>query len=827
MTAPETPQKASLRTTLTVALAGLGVVLFIAPVLFVQFVLTPEWIDENVVPKIEEAIGREIKFEEIRLGFRGLQLKNLQISEDPAFRRDDEPHFATLDNMVLAVEFLPLLHRQVVIREIVLGDPLIVVHRNAENVWNVSSLAHGSPADEPIESEASPSEEGAEEASSTESESGGLTFAAENVRLQNARVIFIDEARDGRSRIELRRVQFTSGGVSMDHPFDLDATFEVLPGDGQPITAAVSGTVSASPPSFDLKASTGPIDVDDVLAGLGRTDSSDSETQDPSSTEHEPLDPGINAALELNIARISVSGLTAEPIQLKADLQEGQLNVHELSLGIFEGSARGSATIDLTQKKPRYAVQLLLENLSLPLLLDTDATSRVLAKSGEFDGKLTAVGTGVPDGQAMARGELAPGQKFLIESVALTEGTIGYTPLGESSPTLALTDVELSVPALYLDKASTGRLAATVVTAGSASSQLQLDALINIAKGTSELTARIDSLDIDALQAALSSADSTAPPAVAPSPTDAAGPDSSENSKDVGASQLDRWKIEARTDIDKVRIASMDGSELHAAVRYEGGVVAIDALSLNLAEGRVESSGSASVGDLPSPFDFKVAVKQLSIAELLRPYDTAGWGDAEGIIGLKADLRGTRQNEGSLEESLNGAIQVDIPEGSFTGAPILKTLATFTGVPELAALQMKDSGGRFLVTNGRVETKRFLLGGDEHRIIILGEAGLDGSLDVEAKVGVSPTAENQPKLAGIDLGSDLLRASDGWAEIPVAVGGTLSSPVPSLPKRSLVEKAKELIPNLGQKVGGEVGELLRGLGGLFGSEDDSPQTPDP
>lgn len=819
MSALETPQKAPLRTTLTVALAGLVLVLLLAPVLFVKFVLTPEWIDEHVVPEIEAAIGREIEFEDIRLGFRGLQLKKLSISEDPAFQRDEDPQFATLDNMVLAVEFLPLLRRRVVIREIVLGDPLIVVHRNQQGVWNIASLARAADgtSSDAVATNALNTATAIAEISASDSEAddndrgAGLSLAADDIRLQNARVIFIDEAQNGRSRVELRRVQLTAVGVSAEKPFDLDATFEVLPGNGQPIAGSLLGTIDPTAPSFDLVATTGAIDIDNIRAGLRlRQDAvakhgSNSGNKGPS----QPLHPGFNAALDLTVESVTVQGFTTQAIKLIAKLEDGLLDLSQVAVGVFEGSATGSAAFDLTEKDPRYTVQLLLEDLSLPRILDADAASRVVAKSGEFDGKLTAVGVGAPDFDAMAKGQLKPGQKFLIESVRLSEGVIGYTPPGESSPTLALTDVELSVPALYLTKASTGHLQATIVTTGSESSKLKVDALLNIAKASAEITARIDNLDIDALRAATttgSASEGSQPKPPASAKTNTATP----------------WEVTMVADIDKIRLGSMDGGDLHTSARYHHGVLSVDALSMDLGEGRIETSGSTKLGDASSPYDLKVVAKQLSIAQLLAPYKDSSWGTVIGKVDLEADLRG----QATDNKTLNGAVQLDLSDGQFIGVPILKTLAAFTSVPELADLQFDNSGGRFSIDDGTISTKKFLLGGDDQRIIFLGEASLDGAVDLEAQIGVSPDAEHQPKLAGVaDLGSDLLRSKDGWAELPIAVDGTFDSPRPSLPRRSLLEKAAGLLPKVAtEKLGDEVGGLLRNLGDFFGSGDKAEPT---
>ncbi len=219
----ETTDTKSRWITLQVAVAALFVLMIVAPVFIVKFVLTPEWVDENVVPEIEKAIGREVEFEDLGLGFRGLSLKRLSVSENPAFARADLPEFASLDRLVLRVKLLPLLRRRLIISQIVLADPVIVVHRDAEGAFNFSTLGeHGETetgeGQAPEAAEAPPEQDAGDTGEDEDAGEAGLAIVAERIRLQNARVIFINETAEGRAqeKIELRRFNLVAQGFSLE-----------------------------------------------------------------------------------------------------------------------------------------------------------------------------------------------------------------------------------------------------------------------------------------------------------------------------------------------------------------------------------------------------------------------------------------------------------------------------------------------------------------------------------------------------------------------------------------------------------------------------------
>jgi AsmA protein len=98
----------------------------------------------RIQTEMEQRLGRKVALGNLKLKLIPLRLRveNLAISEDPDFA--GHTPFLKADTVDLSVRLLPLLGNKVKIGAIDLQRPSVEVVKNAQGVWNVSSLGHGS-----------------------------------------------------------------------------------------------------------------------------------------------------------------------------------------------------------------------------------------------------------------------------------------------------------------------------------------------------------------------------------------------------------------------------------------------------------------------------------------------------------------------------------------------------------------------------------------------------------------------------------------------------------------------------------------------------------
>ncbi len=218
------------------------------------------------------------------------------------------------------------------------------------------------------------------------------------------------------------------------------------------------------------------------------------------------------------------------------------------------------------------------------------------------------------------------------------------------------------------------------------------------------------------------------------------------------------------------------------------------------AGGTVSIQAEADLRGNEPAYSGSVEVAQVSAGEFTRPFWDDSWGALTGTLALQFDFSGRGTQAVLLRRNITGNGVIELESGRFSGSPLMKTLAAFTGVSELSDLKLMDSGGPFSVGEGKFYTEKMVLGDDKRRVVLVGDASLEGALDIEALVGTAPGSGPPVSLdAGLVT---VLGAGDGWSELPVGVVGTFDHPRPSFPDRALTAKARELLPD----------ELMRQLG---------------
>lgn len=237
------------------------IVLSVVFVLFVCAAVAPFVIDLNkhkgkIIELAKPYLPRDFDFAGIKLTLvkgLGAEIDGLRIAENPEFGKGD---FLNMGHLRVKLKFLPLLRKEIQIKEVILDKPVIQLIKNAKGEFNFNDLM-GSQTSEPADTGNAHKEgkEGKKEDEEPAGKSEGALFAGLAVStftLHQGRIDFIDEfTHQGTATtttIDLLDMKLTD--VSLDNPIHLSMSARIPDGTKQNFT--IQGTVGPLGKTLDM-----------------------------------------------------------------------------------------------------------------------------------------------------------------------------------------------------------------------------------------------------------------------------------------------------------------------------------------------------------------------------------------------------------------------------------------------------------------------------------------------------------------------------------------------------------------------------------------------
>jgi len=221
----------------------LGIAILVIVVLIVVVLLAlPHIIDVNqyrgqIQSELQKQLNRPVQLGQMSLGVFPIrvQVANVNIGDDPAFHSNAP--FAQVSELDVSVKLLPLLAKKVEVDSVNLKRPQIELIRNAQGVWNFSTLGNT----------AGGSAQGAKP-------EGAGEFSLGKLEITDGLVAMTDYQKH-QSRAVYDHIDFTLKDFAANKPFDLEVAAH-LPGKGSQ-TMSLNGTAgplnSADPAGTPFK----------------------------------------------------------------------------------------------------------------------------------------------------------------------------------------------------------------------------------------------------------------------------------------------------------------------------------------------------------------------------------------------------------------------------------------------------------------------------------------------------------------------------------------------------------------------------------------------
>ena len=199
-------KKLSLVIGVLVLLAAAGLAIFIAT-------FDADRYRPQLVQKLEQALGRPVQLDRLRLAWTGgvaIQLQGLRIADT----LDAQEPLLAVESANAVVRLAPLLQRKVQIAWIVLKRPQVRISRDARGRINMAGLAAAAaPA-------AAPS---AAPAQGALGNAATAPFEAEGLRIEDGAVHWVDAAANPPVDMWLRRIDVTAQPFAPPRPLDVEA----------------------------------------------------------------------------------------------------------------------------------------------------------------------------------------------------------------------------------------------------------------------------------------------------------------------------------------------------------------------------------------------------------------------------------------------------------------------------------------------------------------------------------------------------------------------------------------------------------------------------
>ncbi len=249
-----------------------------------------------------------------------------------------------------------------------------------------------------------------------------------------------------------------------------------------------------------------------------------------------------------------------------------------------------------------------------------------------------------------------------------------------------------------------------------------------------------------------------------------------------------------------VRIGRLEASgaaldDLKARVELVDGKLTADPILAGLYGGSLTASAGADLSGPGPEFEAHLGVEGTSVGDLLAAVEPALENTLTGTLELTADAIG----RGGDLSALTSELRAEVRDGRILNHPLVTGFARLFRVKELETLNfytLKLEGG---TARGVAEVRRLVLNGPSVQATGTGTLGLeDQALDM--RLAVALPRRLAARLIRSPEVLDAVTDDQGWARLPLHLGGTLGSPSYALDSEALARMAGRLAGKKAEKL---------------------------
>lgn len=245
--------------------------------------------------------------------------------------------------------------------------------------------------------------------------------------------------------------------------------------------------------------------------------------------------------------------------------------------------------------------------------------------------------------------------------------------------------------------------------------------------------------------------------------------------------------------IGTLTMQKFEMKNVRGTMRISNGIISMDNLTMSMFDGIVASRGSINLQNPERPtFALNLDLKSVQANAALSSFTSFGqrlFGDLNMSIDISGALNDTL---GLIPQSLNASGRVAVANGRLAGVKVNQQIAGMLNLSDLKEIEFKDWSNTFTIKDGRVaipELKISALGAD---YTIGGTHGLDGTMDFKMAMLLSESASAKatvPGFAGEALSA--LKEPNGRLRLDFLIGGTANDPKVQLDAQAMKARVAE------------------------------------
>ena len=252
--------------------------------------------------------------------------------------------------------------------------------------------------------------------------------------------------------------------------------------------------------------------------------------------------------------------------------------------------------------------------------------------------------------------------------------------------------------------------------------------------------------------------------------------------------------------VGDVRIGRVEASgaaleDLRARVELVDGRLRVDPVDAGLYGGSLTASAGADLSRPGPAFEARLGVEGTSVGDLLAAVEPSLGNTLTGTLELTAHAVG----RGGDLSALTSDIRAQVRDGRVLNHPLVTGFARLFRVKELETLSFYTLRLEAGTAGGVAEVRRLVLNGPSVQVTGTGTLGLeDQALDMRLAVALPRRlAARLVRNPGV---LDAVADDQGWARLPLRLGGTLGSPSYGLDSEALARMAGRVAGKRAEKL---------------------------